>query len=152
MQKGAPMKITNLFRIVISGLAVFAAANLWAQDGGPGRSGARGNGTEALLQQLELSDEQAEEIEGIMSESRESRKAILAKHGVEMGKGVRPDRELMKAAQPEIAALRKETDAKVLAVLSDEQKAKFQELRGKGKQGQGQGQKKSKKSKAGSEE
>lgn len=128
------MKIAKLFRVVLTGLAVFAATNLWAQDGGQGRAGGRGNGTEAILKQLDLSDEQSEQIKALMEESGEARKAILAKHGIVMAAGERPDREKMKEAQPEIAQLRKATDAKVVAVLSEDQLVKFNELRAQGRQ------------------
>lgn len=137
MRMGYSMKIAKLIRIILTGFTVFAAVNLWAQDKGPARGG-RGAGMEALVNQLDLSDEQQDQIKALYAESRDSRQAILAAHGIEMGKGVRPDREKMKEAQPEIAALRKATDSKVEAILTKEQLAQLKELRANaGGQGEG---------------
>lgn len=120
------MNISKLFRFVLCGFTLIAAANLGAQDRGQARGG-RG-GIEGLVQQLDLSDTQKDQLKAVFAESREARQAILAKHGIEMGKGVRPDREQMREAQPEIAALRKETESKAKALLSEEQLSKLEEL------------------------
>ncbi|MBD5781151.1 Spy/CpxP family protein refolding chaperone [Pelagicoccus sp. NFK12] len=127
------MKISSIFRLVLCGLSLVAAASAWAQDKGPGRAGRAG--IEGLVQQLDPSDSQREQFRAIFAESREARKAIFAKHGIEMGKGNRPDPEQMKAIQPEMAALRKETESKIQAILTEEQVAKLQELRARGNKG-----------------
>lgn len=81
------------------------------------------------MKELELSAEQEGQVKAIMAESRAAREAILAEHGIELGTGQRPDRELMREAMPELRESRRATEAKIAAVLSEEQLAKFKELR-----------------------
>ncbi len=132
------MNISKLFRIVLCGLAFCAAVNLWAQDGGPGRQGGRGQGqgqgNEMMLKQLDLSDEQMEQVKAVLAESNDARKEILARHGIEIERGVRPDREAMQAARPDLTELRDSLTAKLSEILSEEQMAKYKELRGGNRQ------------------
>lgn len=139
------MTISKIFRIALCGLAFCTALNLWAQDGGPGRQGGRGQGqgVEMILKQLELSDEQMEQVKAVLAESNDARKEILAKHGIEMERGVRPDREAMQAARPDLTELRESLSAKLSEILSEEQMAKYNELRGGNRQ-RGGGERKGK--------
>lgn len=135
------MKTSKLFRIVLSGLALFAAVTLRAQDEGSDR---KGDGTDTILQQLDLSSQQQEQVRAIQKEGRAERQAILAKHGIVIGKGERPDREAMKAARPDLNAARVASMKKIAAVLDATQLAKFKELRQAqgGQKAPGEGKKK----------
>lgn len=123
------MKIATLVRILLGSLALGVASFAWAQDGAGGLGPGRGDGLEQALKELELSAEQEGQVKAIMAESRAAREAILAEHGIELGTGQRPDRELMREAMPELRESRQATEAKIAAVLSEEQLAKFKELR-----------------------
>ncbi|EDY80736.1 hypothetical protein VDG1235_353 [Verrucomicrobiia bacterium DG1235] len=119
------MKIAKCIRFVLGAVALCAAVSLGAQ----GEEAKAPTDLESVVEQLDLTDEQREQVKGILQETREARRAILEKHGIDLQKGARPDRHAMSEARPELQASRKESDAKLAEVLDAEQLAKFKELR-----------------------
>lgn len=109
------MKISKSIRFVLGGLALGLAVSLSAQD------------RQEDFEGLGLSEAQLEQVAKIQETSRANRGAILAKHGIVMKKGERPDRELMSKAQPEMRAERQASMEKIKSVLSPEQLAKVEE-------------------------
>lgn len=125
LQVGRSMKIAKLIRVLVGGFVLSAAVLSWAED-----EGEQGDfDLEAVVQELDLSDEQLEKVRVIMEDSKEARRSILEEHGIEFGKGVRPDRREMRAAMPELRAARKATEERLAEVLDEEQMAKYKELR-----------------------
>lgn len=83
---------------------------------------------ERLDKQLSLTDEQKAEITRIYTEEMEAQHPE-GKPGARMEKGERPDEEMMKARHEEMKARRDATDAKIEALLTPEQAAKYAELK-----------------------
>ncbi len=73
---------------------------------------------ERLAEHLGLSDEQQQEVQAILEEQSVEQEQVREQYG--------EDRE---AARSEMEALREETDARLLEVLTDEQAETFQETR-----------------------
>lgn len=83
---------------------------------------------ERLDKQLSLTDEQKAEITRIYTEEMESRFAE-GQQPPKMEKGEKPDEATMKARHEEMKARRDATDAKIEALLTPEQAAKYAELK-----------------------
>jgi Spy/CpxP family protein refolding chaperone len=79
----------------------------------------------AVAESLGISDEQKEKITAARDESREKSRELFEAARAEGGGGER------EAMREKMESLRKETDEKILAVLSDDQRAKFDQLKGK---------------------
>ncbi|MET0263507.1 MAG: Spy/CpxP family protein refolding chaperone [Rariglobus sp.] len=127
------MKSTRKYILAVCALAIgFALPAVHAQDDstppppkkdGPG--GPRGDRGGQLKEALGLSDAQAAQIKKIHADEHEQLKALREKEGTREEKGA------------EMRKIREATKAKVEAVLTAEQKAKFEELQKNRKAGPG---------------
>ena len=94
-----------------------------------------GKGHAALLEELDLSEEQKTQVEAILETQKEKGKELFSEH--------RETRETRREAGEQMKELREETEGKLKEVLTDEQFARLQELReerrGRGKRGGGHG-------------
>jgi hypothetical protein len=77
---------------------------------------------------LELTPEQAEQLQPILRESFERRLALLDEHGVSRENGQRPNRRQLRALRDDLKTLKAETDARVDALLDDRQMAEFEKI------------------------
>jgi Spy/CpxP family protein refolding chaperone len=108
--------------LLLATILAAGSCGLWAQagpaDGGPnGQMRQRGPNTERelgqLTQTLSLTPDQQTQVKGLLEERR-------GKMDVLRGSGAPPTREQMEG-------IRQDTDAKINALLNDDQKAKFAE-------------------------
>jgi len=138
------MKNTLKLALTLAGIALVATPIVSAQNeqrpparegGGPGGGRGRGLNADMLAEQLGLSADQKTKVAAIIQKQREQMEAIPQEERREKGR-----------------ALREETDKAISAVLTDEQKKKFEEMRanrprggqgggpgGEGRRGQGEG-------------
>lgn len=116
------MKSTRKTILAVCALAIgFAAPVVHAQEGAqpPAKKegAARPDRLGQLKAKLELSDAQVEQVKKIYAEEREQMKALREKEGTREEKA------------PEMRKIRESVHAKIAAVLTAEQKAKFEEMR-----------------------
>ncbi len=78
----------------------------------------RGKGHAALLEELDLNEEQKTQVEAILAAQKEKRRELFAEH-----------RETRREAREQMKALREETEGELKKVLSDGQFERLQELR-----------------------
>ena len=97
---------------------------------------------ERLKERLDLSDQQAEELQPIFEESREKLEALREQY-----QDQERSQETMEALRNERAELQEETNQKLATILSDEQMTQYRDLQGERpnmrqgqRQGDGQGQ------------
>ena len=96
----------------------------------------RGKGHAALLEELDLDEEQRTQVDAILKARKEKSRELFSEHRETRRENGRQGREQMQA-------LREETEGKLKEVLTDEQFARLQELReerrNRGKRGGGHG-------------
>lgn len=80
-----------------------------------------------MATELNLSDEQRTQVESILQNSFEKRRAVLESHGIEKGSG-RPDKETREAVKDEMMAIREATDQELAEALSTEQLESFKAM------------------------
>lgn len=115
---------TLLFVAVMLGVAIPATAQERVQRGGP--PGDPAAHIDELIDELDLSADQASQVRPILEESMNQRRALF--EGARAGQG-RPDRSQMQALRPQMEAIREQTDARLAAVLTADQMAQFREIR-----------------------
>ena len=81
-----------------------------------------------IVERLDLTDEQREQVRPIMKNSAKQRRAILDKHGVGPGQP-KPDRQTKRAIYNDMQPVRAETEQQLATVLSDEQMEEFRQIR-----------------------
>ena len=86
----------------------------------------RGKGHAALLEELDLDEEQKTQVEAILAAQKEKRRELFAEHR-ETHRETR--RETRREAREQMKALREETEGELKKVLSDGQFERLQELR-----------------------
>ena len=82
----------------------------------------RGKGHAALLEELDLNEEQKTQVEAILAAQKEKRRELFAEHR-------ETRRETRREAREQMKALREETEGELKKVLSDEQFERLQEMR-----------------------
>ncbi len=123
----------KLFLSAVAGIAAFSAVNLHAQApapvpppaqsqtdpaGKPDKAGRAKEKLDKLKTDLALSDDQAAKVQSIMMEQREKMK------------GVKGDTTLTQEQKKEkMKACRAEVDAKISALLTPEQKTKWEQMK-----------------------
>lgn len=109
---------------------VMSAARMPVQAQGPGQRGGRGPNLdeqmERLVEQLELTDEQAESVRAVLEMQGERRREVF------QGGSGGGDREAMRAA---MAELREETNLQLAEILTEEQMVKFREIQASRRRG-----------------
>jgi len=136
------MKSTRKYILAVCALAIgFALPVVRAEDAPAkpkhegGKGGEHGGGDRAamLKEKLNLTDAQVADIKKILADEQAELKALKEKAGDQKEKG------------PEMKKIREGTKAKIDAVLTPEQRAKFEEMRPKGpKDGKKEGKKEKK--------
>ena len=123
------MKSTRKYTLAVCALALgFAVPAIHAQESAPTEPkkehGPRGDRLGELKEKLGLSDAQVEQLKKIFADEREQMKALREKEGTKEDK------------MPEMKKIREATQAKIAAILTPEQKAKFEEMRQHGPKGE----------------
>ncbi len=77
---------------------------------------------------LELSDAQRAELAPILRTRFEVTRALLEHHGVSPSSNARPNRRALLQISRELSALRKATDAHIVAILSEEQRVTYRQI------------------------
>lgn len=112
--------------LLLAGVLVVSCCALWAQNDSPppGQMHGRGGNPERELQQLtqvlSLTADQQTQVKTLLAEQREKMEALRkpASGGDASSQAAPPSREQM-------VAIRQDTDAKITALLNDDQKPKF---------------------------
>ena len=78
-----------------------------------------------LIDELDLSTDQASQVRPILEESMNQRHALFEGAGADGG---RPDRSQMQAMRGEMEAIRDRTDAQLAEILSADQMTRFREF------------------------
>jgi Spy/CpxP family protein refolding chaperone len=115
---------TLLLVAVMLGVAIPATAQERGKKGGP--HGDPAAHIDQLIDELDLSTDQASQVRPILEESMNQRRALF--EGARTGQG-RPDRSQMQALRPEMEAIREQTDAQLAEVLTADQMAQLREIR-----------------------
>ncbi len=115
---------TLLLVAVMLGVAIPAAAQERGKRGGP--PGDPTAHIDQLIDELDLSADQASQVRPILEESMNQRRALF--EGARTGEG-RPDRSQMQALRPEMEAIREQTDARLAEVLTADQMTQLREIR-----------------------
>ncbi|HEY9248871.1 MAG TPA: hypothetical protein VIO38_07055 [Rariglobus sp.] len=117
------MKSTRKYILAVCALALgLAVPSVRAEQDSPRpkkEAGPRGDRLAMMKEKLGLSDAQVEQLKKIFAEEREQLKALREKEGDK------------KAKHEEMLKIREAFKAKIEAVLTAEQKAKFEEMRKK---------------------
>ena len=115
-------KLTHILLLLLACAAFPSAGNAYPT------AEQREQRMEQIVERLDLSDEQREQIRPIMENSAKQRRAVLEKHGVGPGKP-EPDRETKRAIHTDMQPVRAETEQQLATVLSDEQMEEFRQIR-----------------------
>lgn len=78
-----------------------------------------------MRERLQLTDEQAAELEPIITAAVEKQQAVMDKHGVSMSGGGRPSRRQLMQMRSDVDAVRQETNSQVKSVLKNDQYEEF---------------------------
>ena len=121
----------NLKYLVVGFLiSIGAMAQVSAQPG----EGMMGEELAAAIERLELRDEQKAPVQEILKEFAGQRRAVLEKHGIELGAGERPSLRQLRKAAPELKKIRAAQDEALGEVLDAEQMDTLRELRQEGRE------------------
>ncbi|MCV6627592.1 MAG: hypothetical protein OIF38_15950 [Cellvibrionaceae bacterium] len=97
-----------------------------------------GHSIEQLKQKLDISDEQAEKVKTILSQSREQHQKLMSDYGLEPGKGRenkgRLSRDERKALRSKMMAVKQSTKEQLSGVLSKEQMEQLHAMKAERKQ------------------
>jgi Spy/CpxP family protein refolding chaperone len=118
----------NLKTLLVLAAMLGVAIPATAQERGK-RAGPHGDPAahiDQLIEELDLSADQASQVRPILEESMNQRRALF--EGAHTGGG-RPDRSQMQALRGEMVALREQTDAQLAEVLTADQMARFGEIK-----------------------
>jgi Spy/CpxP family protein refolding chaperone len=125
MNKFATRNLLARRTLLLAGILFASSCALWAQADSPPAGEMRQRGPNAerelaqLTQALTLTPDQQTQVKALLKERREKMEALRAAGGADAAaQNSRPNREQMEA-------IRKDTDAKISALLNDDQKAKF---------------------------
>ncbi len=121
------MKLKYLFVGFLISIGV--SAQLSAQAG----EGMLGEDLAAAVERLELREEQKVAVQEIMKEFAGKRRAVMEKHGIELGTGERPKLRELREAAPELREIRAAQEKRMGEVLDAEQMATLRELRKEGR-------------------
>lgn len=117
----------NVFKILALAAGVVFSVSLSAQvDEMEGRFEER---FAELSERLELQPDQVEPFRAALRETREERKEILAKHGVEAGAGKRENFKALRGASPELKKAKRASEKRMAEILNEEQLREYETLR-----------------------
>ena len=115
---------TLLLVVAMLGVAIPAMAQERVKGGGP--PGDPAAHIDQLIDELDLSADQASQVRPILEEGMNRRRTLFESARGEDG---RPDRSKMQALRPEMEAIRVQTHAQLAEVLTADQMARLEEMR-----------------------
>lgn len=114
-----------VFKFLALAFSICLATAAWSQEEELDRGELR---FDQLKERLGLSEEQVAPFQAELKAFHESRRAVLERHGVEMGAGKRENFKALRDAAPELKAERKAHDERLAGILDKEQLKAYHEL------------------------
>jgi hypothetical protein len=94
----------------------------------PGGANNRQQRIEQIIERLDLTEDQQQQVRPILQSSMEQRRAVLDAHGVGPGKG-KPDQQTKSAMHGQMQEIKANTDTQLATILDDDQMQELSEIR-----------------------